>query len=368
MTTKQKLQTLLFYGTNLLKKQIYLRTGKLIPSPINIYLQTSFRCSARCKMCFIWAQKDPEIPYKYWKTAIDQIIDLSGPAVKINLTGGEVLESKMSYMVLKYIAKKTFMAGFTTNGYFVDRKIAKELIGLNLSNINISLDGVTDKTVNFIRGKDDFYQKTKQGIEYLIDEKNKANSKTKIIIKTLIMAPNLDEVADVARMALKMGVNSIYYQPTNRPLEGNWSDDQFKSSHLWPTENLHPKVNSVMDELIKLKKNGTSMINSVYHLNGVRNYLLGKHINTGLGNCDIDLTTMMFKQRGQIHFCDRYLPIGNIKDLQKKKLSDLIKESRIADLRKVMRTCGKNCLSPCFSKKSMSDYLNIYSNLVGWFG
>lgn len=368
MTSIQKLHTLWFYSTNLLKKQIYLRTGKFIPKPINVYLQTSFRCTARCKMCFIWAQKDPELPYRYWKNTIDQIVDWCGPAVKINLTGGEILESEMSYKILKYIAKKTFMAGFTTNGYFVDRQKAKELISLNLSNINVSLDGVTDKTVNFIRGKDDFFQRTRSGIEYLLDEKNKSKSKTKIIIKTLIMAPNLDEIVDVAKMTLKMGVNSIYYQPTYEPLESDWSENQFKTSHLWPNESLYPKINSVMDRLIQLKKDGASMINSVDHLNGIRDYLLGKHVNTGLGNCDIDLTTMMFKQRGQIHFCDQYLPIGNIKDLQRKKLKDLIQGSQAVKLRKIMRKCGKNCLSPCFSKKSIKDYLNIYSNLVGWFG
>lgn len=368
MTIAQKLHCFWFYGINLLKKQIYLRTGKFLPKPINIYLQTSFRCSARCKMCFIWAQKDPELPYRYWKNTIDQIVDWCGPAVKINLTGGEVLESEMSIKVLKYIAQKTFMAGFTTNGYFIDRQKAKELIGLNLSNINVSLDGVTNKTVNFIRGRNDFFQRTKNAIEYLVDEKIKSKSKTKIIIKTLIMAPNLDEIVDVAKMTLKMGVNSIYYQPTYEPLESDWNEDQFRSSHLWPTKNLHPKINLAINQLIQLKKDGANMINSVDHLNGIRDYLLGKHVNTELGNCDIDLTTMMFKQKGQIHFCDLYFPIGNIKDLGRKKLQDIVRGKHVLKLRNMMRHCGKNCLSPCFSKKSVKDYLNIYSNLVGWFG
>lgn len=368
MDMTRKLQLFWFYGSHYLAKLVYVNTGKMLPKPINIYLQTSFRCSARCKMCFIWAQKDPELPYKYWKNAIDQIVDWCGPAVKINLTGGEVLESEMSYKVLQYIAKKTWMAGFTTNGYFIDRKKARELIRLNLSNINVSLDGVTDRTVNFIRGRDDFFERTKNTVSYLVEERNRVKSKTKIIVKTLIMASNLGEIVDVANMTLKMGVNSIYYQPTCEPLESDWSENQFKSSHLWPTKDLHPKINVVFDQLIQLKKSGASMINSVDHLNGIRDYLLGKHVNTGLGNCDIDLTTLMFKQKGQIHFCDLYLPIGNIKDLQQKKLKDLIRESQALKLRNIMRKCGKNCLSPCFSKKSMKDYLNIYSNLVGWFG
>jgi len=319
-------------------------------------------------MCFIWAQKDPELPFSEWKLVVDRVVEWCGPAAKINITGGEVLESPMSVKVLEYAASKSFMTGLTTNGYRVDKKWAEKLMKLNLSNINVSLDGTTPKTVNFIRGHDDFYDRTVAGIKNLIEARKKTGAKTKIIIKTLILSHNLDEVVGVAKKVLAMGADSIYYQPTYGPLEGKWSESQFKASHLWPSEAQHPLINKVFDELIEMKKKGVSIVNSLTHLNGMRDYLLGRHVNnTGKGSCDLDLTTMMFKQRGQIHFCDLYAKIGSFPDLKNKKLSQLVREKEVWKLRKVMRTCGKNCLSPCFSKKTMSDYLDLSGKLIGWF-
>lgn len=318
-------------------------------------------------MCFIWAQKDPELPLADWKMVIDRIVEWCGSAAKLNITGGEVLESPMSYRVLEYAAGKSFMTGLTTNGYRVSKKWAEKLMKLNLSNVNVSLDGVRPATVNFIRGHDDFFVRTVSGINNLVAARKKTGARTKIIIKTLVLSHNLEEVAEVAKMTLAMGVDSIYYQPTYGPLEGKWSETQFKMSHLWPKPAQHPSINKVFDELISMKKEGVSIINSITHLNGMRDYLLGKHVNAQNGSCDLDLTTMMFKQKGQIHFCDLYAKIGDFSDLKERSLFDLVKEKEVWKLRKIMRCCGKNCLSPCFSKKTAADYMDISAKLIGWF-
>ncbi|MBI5356108.1 radical SAM protein [Candidatus Collierbacteria bacterium] len=358
---------LFLYGfRNLLDKWIYLYTGLFIPKPINFYIVPTLRCNARCKMCFIWAQKDPELTYSYWRMAINQIVGWCGPAAKINIAGGEILYSSMAFKLLQYSARKSFMTGLTSNGYLIDKKMSVKLIGLNLANINISLDGINDKTVNFLRGRSDFFEKTINAIKFLVEERNKKMSRTKIIIKTTIMGPNIKEIYGLVEMALKLGVDNVYFQPVLPPFEGNWTENQLRSSVLWPSLS-ESEVKNEFNRVIGLKKKIKGFIlNSEVSLISMMNYLLGIPLKIDHPHCEIDLTTLFFEPRGAIRFCSYYQPIGHIKDLQKIKIEEMVKKSPALKLRKTMRKCGKNCLVTCMSDKSISDYFNIFSALVGW--
>lgn len=358
---------LFLYGSyNLLRKWIYLYTGQFIPKPINFYIVPTLKCNARCKMCFIWAQKDPELVYGYWKTAINQIIDWCGTAAKINIAGGEILYSPMAFKLLQYASQKSFMAGLTSNGYLIDKKMSARLIDLNLANINISLDGIKANTVNFLRGRDDFFERTINAIKLLIEEKHKKRSRTKIIIKTTIMGPNIKEIYGVAKMAFEYGVDNIYFQPILPPFEGNWSEGQLRSSNLWPSLS----ESEIEHEFLKLldfkKKTKGFILNPEAGLTNIMSYLQGIPLRSDSPHCEIDLTTLFFEPRGAIRFCSYYQPIGHIKDLQKIKIEEMVKRSPAFKLRKIMRKCGKNCLATCMSDKSLSDYFNIFSALVGW--
>lgn len=356
---------LLSGSTHLLKKTIYAKTGYFLPKPINFYVVPTLKCNARCKMCFIWAQKDPELPFKYWKNVIDQIIEWCGSAAKINIAGGEILYSKMALRLLRYSAKKSFMTGLTSNGYLIDKRMSKKLIDLNLANINISLDGINDETVNFLRGRNDFFKRTLNAIKFLVEEKNRKKSSTKIIIKTTIMGPNFKEAYGVAEMALRLGADNIYFQPVLPPFEGDWSEDQLKSSFLWPSLS-NDEVEREFHKLIEFKKKNGFILNSNLNLRNIMNYLQGNPTGNNKPYCDIDLTTLFFEPRGAIRFCSYYQQLGNIKELENIKIKEMIERSPVPKLRKIMRKCGKNCLATCFSNKSFADYLSIFSTLVGW--
>lgn len=179
------------------------------------------------------------------------------------------------------------------------------------------------------------------------------------------MGINFKEIFEIAKMTLRMGADNIYFQPIVPPFESNWSENQLKSSFLWPVLSSE-EIKHEFNKLIEFKYKRGFILNSQTHLKNMMDYLLGNPVFSKKPYCDIDLTTLFFEPRGAIRFCGFYQPIGDIKELESIKLPQLLKRSNVSKLRMTMRKCNKNCLVTCLSEKSFKDYLNIFSVLTGW--
>ncbi len=129
-----------------------------LSKPLFINIGLTHQCNLRCKICETWKfglRKENELSIFELKRIIEEI----GRWGKINVSfaGGEPLLRKNKLITCIKEAKKwNLPTHMTTNGQLIDRNTAYSLVASGLDYINISIDGATKETNDYIRGKGTF--------------------------------------------------------------------------------------------------------------------------------------------------------------------------------------------------------------------
>lgn len=363
LLNKTKLSAGTFHFINHLKKTLFLKTSLsfLTPTPQSVYLIPGSECNSHCIMCLNWLFKKKQIPFSIWKKVIDDINKLS-PYTKINISGGEVLIPGEMLKTVNYSISKLPYTGITSNGFFIDKKMARSLVSKGFSNINISFDGITKNTVNLIRGRSFAYDKTKKAIVFLINERNQQKSKAKIIVKTVIMGLNFKELIKLVHWIKRIGADGIYFQPIGPIYGSNKTMKELKKSSLWIKEREYTLLVNTIHKFIQMKKNGYPILNDFEHLDSIINYFDPNKVEnkTHANYCDIDTTSLFIVANGDVHFClDSFPPIGNV---LKNSLDKIMNSKKAIFQRRLIRKCGKasQCLSTCLYKKSLFQQAKMF--------
>jgi len=356
--TEKKVRAIVFHGMNYIKKWIFLWSGNnplFFPKPQIIYMTPDMRCNSRCLMCHAWKTCEKPLSFLYWKRIIDDIVSFLGPYTKVNISGGEIFYSPLMKKIIAYAIERLPYTGITSNGLLITKHLAKELIAKNFSNINISIDGNTEKTVNSVRGRNDAFERSRNAVRYLVYEKKKQHRETKIIVKAIFMGMTMKELPDLASWVHYVGADGIYIQPI-QPLYYTNSSVDIKKTMLWPHVSQKEIVKSVICRLIQMKKEGFPIMNDEESLREMYVYFGMAHKEqqqtVQKKSCTIDLTTLFIFSEGTVHFCGSFPPIGTI---QKDSLRTMLYSS-IAQLQRIqIRNCKKLCLETCRSNKSIFE-------------
>jgi mycofactocin radical SAM maturase len=110
---------------------------------------------------------------------------------QVNIGGGEPFLREDLIDILKYAHEKRIVTCVSTNGTLIDDFMAKKLAEMDLLYIQVSIDGATQVTNDFIRGKGS-YEKALAGVELL----NKYNF-TNLSINTVITRINFKEIREI---------------------------------------------------------------------------------------------------------------------------------------------------------------------------
>lgn len=147
------------YFTELLTKLkemciIELDNVKKEKKKIEVYLVLTNRCNLRCSHCCISANES--IIGEHFSTTemfsvIDKILELEPDSITIS--GGEPLVREDVYEILEYLSSKfKGTVILMTNGILINEGNIHKIIPY-VSNIDISIDGVDEKSCSLIRGK-----------------------------------------------------------------------------------------------------------------------------------------------------------------------------------------------------------------------
>ena len=132
--------------------------GKVGTKTRGIDLNFNNACNLRCKYCFTNSPKGDHVK-EYLD--IDKIADLADQAddlgyFEFDLQGGELLlQPDKLFQVLEAIKPERFYLYLTTNGYYLDEKMAKELAKFKVSRVSVSIDSMDEKIHDEIRGRKD---------------------------------------------------------------------------------------------------------------------------------------------------------------------------------------------------------------------
>jgi len=191
--------------------------------------------------------------------------------LEINVMGGEPLWKDWCLDLCSFISKKGFKSIISTNAYLIDEDMAKRIADSGLNVLAISLESLNPNTHNYIRGKDDVFSKVMKAIEYL---EKYCGSKLTLTILTIIMEKNLNEILELTEWVNKnkalQNISFLALLETGLVEQRhNW----FKSpiyKDMWPQDT--EKVYRIMDELIRLRKNGYKIWNPISQLEAFKEY------------------------------------------------------------------------------------------------
>ncbi len=335
----------------LLKPQVKEKNLSLPPEFIVINVNDD--CFFKCKMCFKWKPHITHTKDTKFITTSDIknfIYDLSliveKPSI-INFAGGEPFLRKDLLEIIKFTDKLGFYTTVATNGWLIDsEEKAKKIIDSGLKNIVFSVDGMTAKTHDYIRGIPGSFNRIKDAMQYLIkniESQQKGfeqKEKLSIAIQTVLCELNYKEVIDMINWVEKTPyINSIHFnavsEPNNTMHDPLWYKTKF--SYLWP-KNIK-KICLVIDEIYKKKREGSKVAEPLAQIEGYKRYFINPEKFLKKSKCHFE-KALSLTPVGAMYMCNHYINIGNIKET---RLSDAWKGYNANKVRQYILNCQENC-------------------------
>jgi radical SAM protein with 4Fe4S-binding SPASM domain len=126
----------------------------------------------------------------------------------IHLLGGEPLIVQGIFDLIKYAIKKEIIVSINTNGTLLSEDMIKKLIESGVSQLTISLDGVTKETNDAIRGNGNFNLVT-NNIRCIENYIKKTRSDLIIQVATVVTRQNISSIHKMPRLLHELNVKYL---------------------------------------------------------------------------------------------------------------------------------------------------------------
>ena len=264
-------------------------------------------------MCDIPRNPRKDLSVDRWLRILGDLATWSNGRSKLQISGGEPLLYEAIFELLEYAVKHNMLPGICTNGTLVTEDIARKLMRLGLSNINISLNG-TEPIHDRIRGAGAF-RKTDQAIKKLLRERDRLGASTLLILKTVLMGANATDIPNMLKYASNVGVDGILFQPIENNFESKgYKSDWFRESALFQSE---PQVMDAAIELIAAHaEKGKIVLNSSEHISSFKDYFRDPsgQARANRSICNVGFTNLTIYSDGYMEFCGGH-GLGNADEI-----------------------------------------------------
>ncbi|MFP3028413.1 MAG: radical SAM protein [Wolbachia sp.] len=261
---------------------------KNIIKPFWSHLQPFTRCNQKCIHCYCkgGTKADPFLlSIEQWKCIIER---LGGYGIfDIYITGGENLMFPQFFELASIILSKNLGFGLSTNASIITSTVVSKLRELNIKKIQVSLDGATSKTYEFIRGASlgSFNRSVLKGIRKLTEI-------AEVVINTVVNKLNFPELKDIITIGQSFGVKKFKFFPQkNCGRSKGYSDIILSDREI---------IDVLIPECERLAKQYSTKIETI-----------------GSGNCGSGISGFAIEQKGDIYPCifgvsDKTQCMGNI--------------------------------------------------------
>lgn len=321
--------------------------------PSNITFIVTFDCNLKCKNCESWKLKKGIMGVEDGKKYINQLIDWIRHPFYLAFSGGEPLLLKPDlFEMVKFASTKGILTNITSNGTLINNSVKQDIIDSGLYSINISLDSLEPSVHDNIRGKKGTHKKVMRSLNALKSSGIRTN------ISTILMAENSEDVLKLVEWVKENKLHSISFQPLQpkswriNPASENW----FKETDSWPkTEG----ITRVIDSLIKMKKEGYPISNSVKHLMVMKDYFRKPLDGFGNVSCRSGKDSILILPEGQLFFCKGYESLGNLKS---EHIKSILNSDKCKCIKKKISMCKKEPCILCmcyFENSSLNDFFRL---------
>ncbi len=222
---------------------------KALRTPIEVHLDTTFRCNMRCVFCYDSSGTghcSEEMSTIQIKDIIDQCSDLD--VVAITYGGGEPFLRKDFMELLKHSKKYNIRSFILTNGTLITKEIAREVarcLDLRYDIVQVSLDGPNPMVHDRQRGVPGGFEKTMEGI------KNFMQAGIAPIINTVLTQKNYQYIPEMIPFLIEHGLSNyrvLRLHPLGRGRDAEFYN-QWKLSQP-QSEFINNFLNQKREELI----------------------------------------------------------------------------------------------------------------------
>jgi len=237
--------------------------------PTSISILLTERCNARCIHCDIWKNKGAEksLELEDWKRVLRDLREWLGP-VHVVLSGGEAMLKRFALDLVEYGSQLGLFIELLTHGFWDDESKFVRLALARPGRVTFSFDGIGE-THNRIRGRDQFFDKTTHSIQTLNRARIDNQLNFVIRLKTVVMDQNIDDLRKVAEYAERNKLE-VFYQPIEQNYNSEEDPHWFERSETWPKDST--RAVTAVEELIRLKKSGLPIANSLSQLSAMIPY------------------------------------------------------------------------------------------------
>lgn len=174
--------------------------------PLAVHVEVIAQCNLRCTHCFA----DPLPRGARDSLTLDELDDLFHQlaalgSFRLGLTGGEPLLRKDLLEVLDAATGAGLHPCLTTNGFFLDDAMARELGRRELVWLNVSLDGATAATHDAVRGAGTF--------DTVVERLRRVRDVLRFTLAFTITSDNAHEVDRCVRLAEELGAHTAVFRP-----------------------------------------------------------------------------------------------------------------------------------------------------------
>jgi MoaA/NifB/PqqE/SkfB family radical SAM enzyme len=296
--------------------------------PVLSYLYVGSKCNIDCHYCFDY---DNTKPWMTWETAKDSVDWLKSVGCRVlAFMGGEPLMKKdLILKTAEYARKQGFFVYLPTNGYLLTPDFVDKA-GSNIAVYNVALDAVTP-TKELPKG----LLAIDDNLRHLVKKQQEYGYV--VMFNINITSKNMKDVKLLTEIAAAYGIAVDYH--INEPPQLDQPHFKHMDHDLCITPDKYEEADKLFDWLIEKSKEGLPMVNSIDHLNRMRDFMRGEHkpwkCRAGQNGLAIRSDGTIVPCFGKMASTMDWGTVWNPK-FDKKRL-DAIKEK-----------CNKGCFSTCF--------------------
>jgi len=309
--------------------------------PLRINLAITDECNLRCLTCSKWRgkQTNKEISGEEW---IRIIRSLRGFALTNLLVfeGAEPFCKQEFLEILKFSREMSFRPMVISNGTLIGRQAVEQLSLCDLRQIIVSLNGVKPETHDRTRGVDGSFEKTVKAVDLL------GKKGIPVVLETVILRSNLGELGALVRLVGEKNLKGIQFQVlTAGNVHNRFQEDRnrlpdpgwFRNDPEWVDD--REAIDSVMKEIIGMKKQGFPIMNSMRQLRLFSGYYRNEESVKRLP-CPSGYTNFLVDPHGNVRLCNSLEPVGNLLEQGPREIWQSEKAKR---LRHEIRKCQASC-------------------------
>jgi MoaA/NifB/PqqE/SkfB family radical SAM enzyme len=276
-------------------------------------LELTYKCSEKCKHCYIVDENKKELTTREVKNVLDQLKDEG--VFFITFTGGDPFCRKDFMEILEYASSKEFIIDIFTNGQQIKYKDIIDMIPLNINCIHFSLYGAESLIHDEITRVNGSFYKTVESIA------NLRKCGFQVNVKMVVMENNYKQINKLKKLCQKLNVT------------------------LQLGISVRPKNDADSSPVNMRLKNHKNLLNIIKRNEDLLELDCGISKKDDSNICNGGITGLSINPYGIVY------PCGTLKlefgDLKKMSLKDILMNSpnrkKLLSLRTYDIKCSKNC-------------------------